>query len=153
MNQAEPIDRVEIPWAVHRAMGGHARSEFPCECCGILVGQRSGVGVIIERIVPAQNITESDPFSSYQVDWKTLIETRRELRSGTSEIVGFYHSHPDGTPRPSGRDGRFAWSGHAYLIIPVSRWEVGRVAAWYALAGAGELVAVELRNEARDAED
>jgi proteasome lid subunit RPN8/RPN11 len=153
VNQAERVDSVEIPWAVHLAVGGHARSEFPCECCGVLVGRRNGVGVVIERTVPAPNITESDPFSSYQVDWETLIKTRRELRGGPSEIVGFYHSHPDGTSRPSRRDGRFAWSGHTFLIVPVSRLEVGQVAAWYSLVGVLELVAIEPCNEARGSED
>jgi desampylase len=129
------IGSIEVSLDCRLAMAEHARAEFPRECCGILIGQRVAGLVQIERVVRAGNITTGDPRTSYQVDWKTLLKTRREVRGGTGSIVGFYHSHPDGTSAPSRRDVEFAWPDHFYVIIPVGELEVGHLEAWYAHGG------------------
>jgi proteasome lid subunit RPN8/RPN11 len=47
------------------------------------------------------------------------------------EIVGFYHSHPDHPPEPSGYDREHAWPVYSYAIVAV----IGRQAS---LLGAGD---------------
>ena len=92
--------RLTIPGDVVRAIVRHARAERPRECCGFLVGG----GKRVQFAVAAPNVTASR--SRYRIDDSTHIELRRALRrfSPRLEIVGVYHSHPSGDPRPSPTD-------------------------------------------------
>ncbi len=112
----------------------HAVREYPKECCGILRGVRRVAGGLIEQVVPADNIAEGDRTRSYKIDWNTLLSTLRLARDGPRQLVGFYHSHPDGSINPSESDGRQAWPGLIYLIVSMRIQEGGAlwtsVAAW-----------------------
>lgn len=117
----------------------HADSELPSECCGVLLGHRAGqaasargnrravfshrdeVEIVITRVIPARNIAAVDPVRSYQVGWDALLEAHRHARQGSGEIVGFYHSHPDGSAAPSVLDAARAWPGYVYLIASAAR--------------------------------
>lgn len=129
----------------HRAtMTSHAEREFPRECCGVLVGVRDERVVRVERVVPADNITAGDPRSSYQIDWRTLILARRELRGGPSCIVGFYHSHPNGLDSPSKRDAKTAWGDRVYMIVPVANGRAFGPTCWCVPGNGTDFAALDL---------
>ncbi len=108
----------------------HAASAHPYECCGILIGRRSGTEAYVTRAVPADNIAPDDRHKAYQIDWKTLLATARSVRRAHEEIIGFYHSHPDGTDKPSQRDRDSAWVNHSYLILAMADGSCTRVTSW-----------------------
>ncbi|MFQ5495458.1 MAG: Mov34/MPN/PAD-1 family protein [Phycisphaerae bacterium] len=110
------------------ALRRFAYEALPNECCGLLLGRRSDGRV--ERVEPADNITEGDARRSYQIDWKTLLRASREAHRGGREIVGFYHSHPDGSTRPSRQDAVSAWVDHVYVIIGLTAETAPRLSAW-----------------------
>ena len=117
----------------------HARSVFPDECCGILIGSREGLRSIVDRLARATNIAAGDRARSFQIDWTTLFETLRRARRESTDIVGFYHSHPDGTSEPSRRDTDAAWPDHSYMIIPITGSGCGRPTSWRMTSEAGVL--------------
>jgi proteasome lid subunit RPN8/RPN11 len=42
----------------------------------------------------------------------------RTIEDGGEDVVGFYHSHPSGPPRPSQTDtARATWEGYSYVIV------------------------------------
>ncbi|MDO8632809.1 MAG: M67 family metallopeptidase [Phycisphaerales bacterium] len=108
----------------------HAERDYPEECCGILVGVRRGLDRIIHRAVPSNNITEGDRRRNYQVDWEMLLRTQRQARADQREIIGFYHSHPDGSAQPSQRDLDHAWSDCSYLILAMFAGRYVDSASW-----------------------
>ncbi len=108
----------------------HAHRDYPNECCGILVGVRSGPDRFVHRVVPAANIAIGDRRRNYQIDWKTLLATQRDARHACLQIVGFYHSHPDGSTRPSRRDLDHAWPDCSYLILAVWGGKCTGSASW-----------------------
>lgn len=108
----------------------HARREYPCECCGILIGRHEDDETRVERAVEAENIAENDRRKSYQIDWRTLLATTRSVRATREQIVGFYHSHPDGSSRPSRSDRQEAWLDHTYLILSMRDGLCAAVTAW-----------------------
>ena len=81
------------------AILAHATAEAPRECCGLLVGR----GNRIDRAAPAVNVDPA-PERRFLVDPKRHIDLRRELRGGSLEIVGAYHSHPLSPAEPSTSD-------------------------------------------------
>lgn len=107
-----------------------ARRAHPQECCGLLIGERRGGNGHVEAIIPAENIAEGDRTKNYQIDWKTLFETVRRTRHETKDIIGFYHSHPDGSVEPSRKDTESAWVRHSYVLIPTGTVDGNGPTSW-----------------------
>ena len=78
---------------------GHAAAALPHECCGILLGQQGEV----VRAVPTVNIAP-EPMTHFEIDSQALIDAHRFDRSGGQQVVGYYHSHPNGLAEPSETD-------------------------------------------------
>ncbi len=98
----------------------HALRDHPIECCGILLGLRRENETHIHQIIEAKNIAPEQREKNYQIDWQTLIQTVKTTRQNpkhAEQIVGFYHSHPDGSTQPSSLDRELAWIDHSYVII------------------------------------
>jgi proteasome lid subunit RPN8/RPN11 len=106
------------------SLRAEAAKAAPLECCGILLG-RDGR---ITRIRPAANV-HPDPARHFEIDPAVLIAAHREARAGGPELVGYYHSHPAGHPRPSATDCEHAsGDGRAWAIVAggeVTFWRDG----------------------------
>jgi len=123
-----------MPRILRDELLGHARRVWPSECCGILLGRRVGAECVVEEAVGAANIAEGDRRTAYQIDWVTLFRVTRETRTALREIVGFYHSHPDGSIRPSERDREAAWIDYAYVIVSIDEASPVGLSSWRVLA-------------------
>lgn len=106
---------MRIARALADAIAAHARSGFPYEVCGVLVGQERTV----TQVVPVENREMESPRVRYQIAPEELIRIQRESRGDGLEIVGFYHSHPDHPARPSETDRRIAAGGLSDGVIHV----------------------------------
>ncbi|MPY87236.1 MAG: hypothetical protein GEU99_04880 [Luteitalea sp.] len=108
----------------------HARTEWPNECCGLLIGTDDR----IDEAVPARNLRLSP--SRFLVDPRDHLVAVRRARASRRTVVGAYHSHPDTPPVPSPRDLREStYPEFVYLIcgpvrqqgpLPVRAWRLGR---------------------------
>lgn len=81
-----------------------AAAAYPEECCGLLVGARTGDGVVVTRVVPAPNIAPKPAHDRFELDPAVHLKIQREARAAGQEVVGHYHSHPDGHAEPSAVD-------------------------------------------------
>lgn len=84
---------------------------------------------MIAESVPATNIAEAAT-RRFEIDPAELLALHRSCRERGLEVVGYYHSHPDGKPQPSELDRRQAWPETSYLIVVVDRGEAGEVRSW-----------------------
>ena len=98
-------------------MVAHAQRDAKVECCGLLAG-RDGE---ITRIFPAANAAEKRA-SSYEIAPKEIFDRMREMRAEGVEMLGIYHSHPNGKNEPSPRDIEQAYYSEAvyFIISPVN---------------------------------
>ena len=80
------------------ALLAHAREAVPLECCGLLAADDDAI-VAAYR---ARNVLGSE--SRYLIDPADHFAALRAARSGRQQIVGAYHSHPNGPELPSARD-------------------------------------------------
>ncbi|NOY53802.1 MAG: M67 family metallopeptidase [Deltaproteobacteria bacterium] len=99
---------------IHR----QAVREYPQECCGILVG-RLGKEKRVEKNFPTKNREHLRGCDRYAIDGRDFLRVDREARKAGREILGFYHSHPDGPSLPSSVDLHRAWNEYSYLIVSV----------------------------------
>lgn len=83
------------------------------ECCGLLAGHVN----LITKIFAATNAA-SDPARNYEIAPKELSQLLREIRAAKLELLGIYHSHPNGKNEPSARDIELAYyPATAYFIL------------------------------------
>ena len=123
-----------------KAVRAHGEETYPHECCGILLGtmdidkdERE-----VKIVVRAGNTRLDSLHNRYSIDPKELIAAQKQARFAGLDIVGFYHSHPDHTPRWSQTDLAEAhWIGCSYVITSVVKGKAD-VTNSFALAGSTE---------------
>ena len=96
------------------------------EVCGLLLG--SPRGVRDERVSSARSCRNvaADPERGFEIDPAALFAAIRAERGGGPPILGHYHSHPNGSARPSTCDAAMAdRPGRLWLIVAD-----GAVAVW-----------------------
>lgn len=90
-----------------------AHAAAPHECCGILLGQ----GAQVSAAIPAPNIHPT-PQTHFGIDPQALVDAHRAARHGGPDVLGYYHSHPNGAARPSAKDQAMAaGDGRIWAII------------------------------------
>lgn len=90
----------------------------PHEACGLLVGSSDR----ITAAVSTANVA-LDPALHFEIDPAALIGAHRAARDGGPQIVGYYHSHPNGLAHPSSTDDACAaHDGKIWVIVaPVTK--------------------------------
>ncbi len=139
---------MNIPKPLLAEVFKHAESEYPRECCGVILGRRGDVEALT-RVIPCENIQEisadkdaaKPSFSArhaYRIDPSQLLTIQKENRKTDERIAVFYHSHPDSPPVLSRRDmemacpvGRPLYPDVWYLVVSVQNaavisWRVFR---------------------------
>src|SRR5487761_1314549 len=86
--------RREIIWRMRE----QARITPEAECCGLLAG-RDG---IITRVLPARNAL--DGATAYEIAPEELFRLMRQIRAENLEMMGIYHSNPQGENQPTARN-------------------------------------------------
>lgn len=103
-----------------------AEAACPDEACALLVGYRDGgLSGRVTRVEIGANVAE-DRRRRFEVDPGLRIGLERELRGGPLQVIGVWHSHPDGLPEPSAAD-------RASVFEPGLLWLVTAVAAGQAI--------------------
>jgi proteasome lid subunit RPN8/RPN11 len=97
-----------------------AETAYPNECCGLLVGHRLPNGTVeVTRVHPSANLRPQP--DRFEIDPRLWVDLARALGKGPQQIVGLYHSHPDGPAQPSATDLRAAWGEEmVWLIVAVA---------------------------------
>ena len=104
---------IEVTRDVIATLIDEARRDPGLECCGLLLGEAGR----ITRAVPAANV-HAEPARHFEIDPAALIGAYRAERDGGPALLGFYHSHPNGHPRPSASDCEHAGGdGRIWAII------------------------------------
>src|SRR5215207_7913594 len=99
-----------------RAVAAHARDAWPQECCGLLLGTPGS----IEAVCRARNEHE-ERGTRYLVRPEDHFTAIRLARTQALDVVGAYHSHPAGRPRPSATDREEAHAGGFIYLIAGAR--------------------------------
>lgn len=91
-----------LPEKLREQIAAEARGAFPKECCGLIEGTRDGDSARIFALHPMRNLAAVP--DRFEIDPAEQIRLMRELRDTGREIIGCYHSHPNGRAEPSQRD-------------------------------------------------
>lgn len=116
----------------------HAKSAYPHEACGALLGkqqsvvsgQRSETAKNVLKSCRMENINKDRANDRYEINPKELLKIEKEAKANCLQVIGFYHSHPDHPDRPSGFDRERAWPFYSYIIIAVQNGKDISVKSW-----------------------
>jgi len=114
---------VEISITDRQRILDHAASSSE-EVCGLLLGE----GARVTAVQPCANVSAA-PARRFELDPAALIAAWRGARTGGARVIGHYHSHPSGYPRPSSTDAAEAAADGAIWIIVGA----GTITAWRAV--------------------
>jgi desampylase len=104
---------IELTSGTMATLREEARLVHPRECCGLLLGK----GQRIALAQPAANV-HPQPERHFEIDPQALIAAHRAARAGGLELLGYYHSHPNGRAEPSASDRAAAsGDGRAWAIV------------------------------------
>jgi len=92
------------------------------EVCGLLLG--SGARILDVR--ETRNVA-TDPTSRFEIDPGVLFSAHRAARMGGHQVLGHYHSHPQGPVSPSPCDAEMASEERLFWLICDAQ---GRHALW-----------------------
>ncbi|MFB6171123.1 MAG: desampylase [Haloarculaceae archaeon] len=102
--------------AVRDALLAHAREGAPEEVCGVL-GGRAGPPPRVTTARRVPNVA-ARPRTEYRLDPEAQFAAMDAGEDAGETVVGFYHSHPRGPPRPSATDeARATWADHYYVVV------------------------------------
>ena len=88
---------------------------MPYESCGVLFGDLSDGTVRADGYAFIRNAA-AQPEKSFRFDPQEWIRVYYRAQRNQRSIVGFFHSHPYGSDRPSRQDGE-GWDGSGTLWI------------------------------------
>lgn len=99
---------------VREAMLAAAARAGRHEACGLLLGH----GTCVETAVATANVAQ-DPARHFEIDPAALIGAHRLARSGAGpQVLGYFHSHPNGIAAPSATDAASAaHDGRVWAIV------------------------------------
>ncbi|MCS7072429.1 MAG: M67 family metallopeptidase [Anaerolinea sp.] len=113
-----------------------ARRDAPHETCGVLAGTWLIPGVArVEALFPVTNAA-ANPDTAYWMEDLALARLLAELPDHGLELIGFYHSHPQGRAFPSPTDVRLAAHPDSVYLIIGLEGTTATLAAWQIRAGA-----------------
>jgi len=90
---------ITLARTVHAAILATSEEVAPREACGLLLG----AGSHISHALPTANV-HPEPQRHFEIDPAALIAAYKAARAGGPQIIGYFHSHPNGLARPSATD-------------------------------------------------
>ncbi|MDA1356428.1 MAG: M67 family metallopeptidase [Proteobacteria bacterium] len=112
-----------------KQIADHAEADYPREACGLLLGfQRADGHIEVTQVAASKNMAAPGLNDRFEVDPELRLRLMRQARDSVPVgaegagrgIIGHYHSHPDGSARPSATDLAMAWEpGLVWLVTAV----------------------------------
>jgi proteasome lid subunit RPN8/RPN11 len=128
--------KLALPGDLRLEIAAAARAALPRECCGLILGTRTGTDGHALALYPARNAAvRSDRF---EIDPADHFAALRTARNTGQKVIGCYHSHPNGLAWPSATDHAGAGEEYFFWLIAGS----AEFAAYIYLNG--EFVGVDL---------
>ena len=110
-------------------------TRFPHEACGFVIGNNGFYKAVFEA---REVINQSPNLNRYEIDPFDFYTVEKSLTGQSLSIIGFYHSHPHGSPHPSRYDIQDAWLHYSYIIVSVNEDHSCTMKSWLIDAKTGQ---------------
>ncbi len=115
--------------ALVRQMWAHAKHSLPEECCGFLLGETRKMQYV-KKVIRAKNVAKASRETKFVIDPREFIGVEKRAKSADLNIIGIYHSHPNGRAEPSNFDLEVAWPSYSYVILSLLQSRPFKILSW-----------------------
>ncbi len=113
-----------------QAIRNHGATEFPLECCGVLLGEVHAGIKVVREVRPLPNEHEDERTRRFLIPPTVMRDLMAEEKHTGQVVLGFYHSHPNHPAIPSTYDRQWAWEWWTYIIVSVQDGVPTNMTAW-----------------------
>lgn len=100
---------------------------------------------MVDEVRPCRNLQASERADRFELDPQERFDAQRQARSMGREIIGHYHSHPNGSSSPSETDRSMMYEPElAWLIVAIEAGKAGGLAAYLPSPDRGDFASLEL---------
>ena len=114
---------IKVDKSAWDVMVAHARSTFPNECCGAMLGGTDGENRHVSEAVPLENAFTGVQHERYELRPEDLLKADREARSRGLDLVGIFHSHPDCDAYFSETDLKNSCPWYSFVVLSIKQGE------------------------------
>ena len=114
---------IRIDPAAWRVMVSHARSAYPNECCGAMLGSTDGSEKLVRAAVALENAFEGAQGARYELRQQDLLAADAEARRQGMDLIGIFHSHPDCDAYFSKTDLENSCPWYSFVVLSIKRGE------------------------------
>src|SRR6266481_10198626 len=104
------------PW---QEMVAHARSTYPNECCGAMLGRVDGDSKQVTIALVLENAFAGKQAARYELRPEDLLEAERQARRQGLDMIGIFHSHPDCDAYFSETDLKNSCPWYSFLVLSI----------------------------------
>jgi len=115
------------PW---REMVAHARSTYPNECCGAMLGKIDGDEKDVLIAMRLQNSSAGSQAARYELRPEDLLAADQEARRQGLDLIGIYHSHPDCGAYFSETDLKNSCPWYSFIVLSIQKGEFDHANSW-----------------------
>src|SRR5919202_1302406 len=109
--------RIEAPaWDV---MVQHARTTYPNECCGAMLGSLDGDRKTVITAIPLENAFTGEQSARYELRQEDLLRADAAARARGLDLIGIFHSHPDCDAYFSKTDLKNSCPWYSFVVLSV----------------------------------
>ncbi|MEO8660664.1 MAG: M67 family metallopeptidase [Bryobacteraceae bacterium] len=121
---------IKIESDAWQVMVAHARSAFPNECCGAMLGSSDGETKSVKVAVPLENAFEGSQAARYDIRPEDLLAADREARRQGLDLIGIFHSHPDCDAYFSETDLKNSCPWYSFVVLSIKKGEFDHAASF-----------------------
>jgi proteasome lid subunit RPN8/RPN11 len=111
-------------------MVAHARSAYPDECCGAMLGTINNGAKTVKVAVEMENAYNGQKHSRYELRPEDLLQADRAARGQGMDLIGIFHSHPDADAYFSATDLKNSCPWYSFVVLSVKDGEFDHAACF-----------------------
>jgi proteasome lid subunit RPN8/RPN11 len=115
------------PW---QEMIAHARSTYPNECCGAMLGKIDGADKDVLMTMRLENVSAGSQAARYDIRPEDLLAADQEARRQGLDLIGIYHSHPDCAAYFSETDLKNSCPWYSFIVLSIQKGEFDHANSW-----------------------
>ncbi|HVN06946.1 MAG TPA: M67 family metallopeptidase [Bryobacteraceae bacterium] len=121
---------IRIEPAAWQQMVSHARSTYPNECCGAMLGQIEDGRKTVQVSLALDNAYEGAQAARYELRPQDLLRADKEARARRLELIGIYHSHPDCDAYFSQTDLKNSCPWYSFVVLSIRNGAFDHANSW-----------------------